>query len=288
MGENLREYQEGSHPQNLQQSPTYSRVQAIHSGPFGEPPPLRSSVSFILSYDVIPPLVAPRHKVQILNYEPPHGCRASGNIVFCDRARLSKLQRRHMPDIVAINEHFQLVVDKSKASCEPLEIDSMALVEYFITVQPDREDDFFHDPRPEMKHLFDPNKPSLHTHFFALSHIHDPEEKAKATRGLEQMITRVQDMWDQQHRTHIFTISMAGSMARFLLWDRSGAIVTRAFDIRQQPDLLDDFQSMYYRSSREVRGYDTTVSWAGSVKSTSKDEPKGLGKGQRTEPEEGS
>jgi len=92
-----------------------------------------------------------------------------------------------MPDVVAVNEGLQLVVDESKSSDKPLEIDDVGLVEYFITVQPDREDDFFHDPTPGMKHLFDPNKPSLHTHLVALSHFFDPEERKKATHWLEWM-----------------------------------------------------------------------------------------------------
>jgi len=97
----------------------------------------------------------------------------------------------------------------------------------------------------------------------------DPEERKKATHGLEQMIKRVEGTWVQQKRTHLFTISMAGSMARFLYWDRSGTVITRAFDIRQQPELLRDFQSLYYRSSRTVRGYDTTARWAGSADTSS-------------------
>ena len=211
------------------------------------------------------------HKVQILN----RTFRSSGDIVFCDRAKLRKSKRGYMPDIVAVNERFQFVVDESKSSDKPLEIDDVGLAEYFITVQPNREDDFFHDPPPGTGRPFDPNKPSLHTHFVALSHILDPEERKKATHGLEEMLKRVEEIWVQQHRTHLFTISIAGSMARFLYWDRSGTIITRAFDIRQQPDLLDDFQSLYYRSSRAVRGYDTTVSWAGSAVRSSENKPKG-------------
>ena len=69
-----------------------------------------------------------------------------------------------MPDIVAINEHLQSVVDESKSSEEPLEIDYMGLAEYFVTVHPDREGDFFHDPTPGMEHLYDPKKPTLDTH----------------------------------------------------------------------------------------------------------------------------
>lgn len=192
-----------------------------------------------------------------------------------------------MPDIVAVNERFQFVVDESKSSKEPLEIDDVGLAEYFITVQPDREDDFFHDPAPGTVHLFDPSKPSLHAHFVALSHILDPEERKKATQRLEQMIKRVEEIWLQQHRTHLFTISMAGSMARFLRWDRSGTIITRAFDIRQQPELLRDFQSLYYRSSRVVRGYDTTVRWAGITYASEENKSKGSKKGPEEQEGEG-
>jgi len=221
-------------------------------------------------------------KIQILNYESPlTGFRSSGDIVFCDRAKLHKSKRSNMPDIVAVSERFQFVVDESKSSDKPLEIDDMGLAEYFITIQPNREDDFFHDPAPGTDHLSDPNGPSLRGRFVALSHILDPEEREKVTHRLEQMIKRVEEVWVQQQRTHLFTISMAGSMARFLCWDRSGIVVTRAFDIRQQPKLLHDFLSLYYRSSRAVRGYDTTVRWAGSADSSSENKPKWAGGGTR-------
>ena len=227
------------------------------------------------SHNLFSSLVSLRYKIKVLNKTSVWGFRPSGNIVFCDRAKLPKSKRDHMPAIVAVNERFQFVVDESKSSDKPLEIDDMGLVEYFITVQADRKDDFFHDPIPGMP--FDPKKPSLHTHFVALSHIFDPEEREKAEHRLEQMIKRIVDIWNQQSRTHIFSVSIAGSMARFLRWDRSGTIVTNAFDIRQKPELLKDFQTLYYRSSREARGYDTTVSWAGRSEEHEKPEEESEG-----------
>lgn len=201
-------------------------------------------------------------KVKILNKRSTLGLRHSGDIVFCDRAKLSGSGKRaRMPDIVAVNEGFQLVVDESKSSDEPLEIDDMGLAEYFITIQPGREDDFFSDPTPGMEHYYDPKKPTLDTHFLLLDHIGDPDEREKAKSRLQDMIERVVDIWKQQWRSHIFTISIAGSMARFLRWDRSGTFITRAFDIRQEPGLLVDFLRLYYNSSRGLRGFLTFVSW---------------------------
>lgn len=198
-----------------------------------------------------------------MNHESAFGCRSGGDIVFCGRTEVSKSKRGHMPDIVAVHERSLIVVEDLESLIKPLEslnkpleIDDIRLAEYFITVQPDREDDFFHDPAPEAKHLFDPRKPYPHTQFVALRHILDPEERRKATHGLERIIERVEEMRLRQRRTHMFSISIAGSMARFLRWDGSGTTITRAFDIRREPDLLDDFQSLYYRSSREVRGYE--------------------------------
>ena len=254
--------------------------------PLVSPLPLPRLPAAFFSCNGFSPPISSRHKIKILNHTSLFGFRPSGDIVFCDRAKLPKSKRSHMPEIIAVHERFQFVVDESKSSDKPLQIDDMGLAEYFITVQPDREDDFFHDPTPGMEHLFDPKKPTLHTHFFALNHISDPEERKKATHGLEQMIKRVVDIWSQQWRTHIFSISIAGSMARFLLWDRSGTIITRAFDIRQQPRLLEDFLTLYYRSSRATRGYDTTASWAGSVRPTPKNRPKGPE--EKSEESEGS
>ena len=184
-----------------------------------------------------------------------------------------------MPDIVAVNEGFQLAVDESKSSDEPLEIDDMGLAEYFINVQPDRDYDFFNDPTPGMERYYDPKNRSPDTHFMLLDHISDSEERKKAKSRLQDMIERVADIWNQQWRGHIFTISMAGSMARFLRWDRGGTLITKAFDIRKEPGLLVDFLRLYYHSSSEVRGFITTVSWSEKGRSG--------GTGEKPEPEEG-
>ena len=182
-----------------------------------------------------------------------------------------------MPDIVAVNERFRSVVDESKSSDEPLEIDDMGLVEYFITVHPDREGDFFHDPTPGMEHFYDPKTPTLQTHFLLLDHISDPEERKKARGRVDDMIKRVADIWNQQWRGCIYTISMAGSMVRFLRWDKGGTFITRAFDIRQEPGLLVDFLRLYYLSSREVRGFLTMMHWI------AKDKPGESGEGSEDE-----
>jgi len=73
----------------------------------------------------------------------------------------------------------------------------------------------------------------------------------------------VADIWNQQWRIHIFTISMAGSMVRFLRWERGGTFITTAFDIRQEPGLLVDFLRLYYQSSKEARGFLTIFQWSG-------------------------
>jgi len=215
------------------------------------------------------------HKVKILNHQTALlRLRHSGDIVFCDRAKLSKSKKTQMPDIVAVNERFQFVVDESKTSEEPLEIDDMGLAEYFVTVHPDREGDFFHDPTPGMEQFYDPKKPTIDTHFTLLDHIYDPEERKEARGRLDEMIERVADVWNQQWRSHIFTISMAGSMVRFLRWDRGGTFITTAFDIRKEPGLLVDFLRLYYQSSKEVRGFLVMFHW------TVKDEPGESGKEQ--------
>ena len=221
------------------------------------------------------------YKVKTLNRQTAFGLRHSGDIVFCDCAKLQKSKRNHMPDIVAVNEHLQSVVDESKTSDEPLEIDDMGLAEYFITVHPDREGDFFHDPTPGMEHFFDPKEPALDTHFTLLDHIFDPEEREKARGRLDEMIERVADIWTQQWRSHIFTISMAGSMVRFLRWDRGGTIITSAFDIRREPNLLVNFLRLYYNSSKEVRGFLSMVKWSVEDKAGEAGErPEGVEEGQ--------
>jgi len=65
-----------------------------------------------------------------------------------------------------------------------------------------------------------------------------------------------------QFRVHIFCVLVCGNYARFIRWDRDGAIVTGRFNYIKQPHFLAGFFWRYDHLDRRRRGYDTSVSSA--------------------------
>ncbi|KAK0496650.1 hypothetical protein EDD18DRAFT_171205 [Armillaria luteobubalina] len=63
-----------------------------------------------------------------------------------------------------------------------------------------------------------------------------------------------------QHRSHFFTILICGRFARFVRWDRSGAIVSKRFNYTQEKTLIFNFYSRFAQLSPSQRGKDPTVS----------------------------
>ncbi|KAF9479491.1 hypothetical protein BDN70DRAFT_993445 [Pholiota conissans] len=65
-----------------------------------------------------------------------------------------------------------------------------------------------------------------------------------------------------QFRTRLFSVSICGDQARFILWDRSAAVVTKTFNYVAQPQILLEFFWLYSRMTPCGQGFDTTVSTA--------------------------
>ncbi|CDO74700.1 hypothetical protein BN946_scf184847.g8 [Trametes cinnabarina] len=63
----------------------------------------------------------------------------------------------------------------------------------------------------------------------------------------------------RQHCQSLFTVSVAGSLARLYRWDRSGCIVTEAFDLHENPDAFAEFLWGFSQVSEAGRGHDITV-----------------------------
>ncbi|KAK0475292.1 hypothetical protein EDD18DRAFT_1218735 [Armillaria luteobubalina] len=63
-----------------------------------------------------------------------------------------------------------------------------------------------------------------------------------------------------QHRSHLFTTLICGRFARFIRWDRSGAIVSKRFDYTKEKTLLFNFYSRFAQLLPSQRGKDPTVS----------------------------
>lgn len=63
----------------------------------------------------------------------------------------------------------------------------------------------------------------------------------------------------RQHRMFAFSFLICGSRARFIRWDRGGAIVTRSFDYVKQPEILTEYLWRYGQMTPIQRGLDPTA-----------------------------
>ena len=93
--------------------------------------------------------------------------------------------------------------------------------------------------------------------------FHDDESKEvrsdKGRRTRSQLATCAAAQMTTQFRTHLFSILICGPLARFILWDRAGAIFTKSFDYVKDPRLLVRFFYNYVRLSSEERGFDSSA-----------------------------
>ncbi|KAJ3013511.1 hypothetical protein NUW54_g1574 [Trametes sanguinea] len=114
----------------------------------------------------------------------------------------------------------------------------LGYAEFFIQVVKGPDYDFFQDPDPsadpeaaqkhDMMRQFpidysDPD-PSRYQHFV------DQHEAINRAFGLH--IAFATEIFARQHRVFLYSVSVAGSIARFFRWERVGCIATGAFEIR--------------------------------------------------------
>ncbi|TFY66754.1 hypothetical protein EVG20_g4344 [Dentipellis fragilis] len=79
----------------------------------------------------------------------------------------------------------------------------------------------------------------------------------KKVRG--EIIAHTNAILQLQFRIFVFSIHIMGRKARLIRWDRSGAIVTEAFDYVEHPEPLAEFLWRYTFLSAAERGHDETV-----------------------------
>ena len=63
----------------------------------------------------------------------------------------------------------------------------------------------------------------------------------------------------RQFRTCVYSISVAGTTARLLRWDRSGLVVTESFNYREDPSHLISLVWRFSKSTDEQRGWDLSA-----------------------------
>lgn len=128
-------------------------------------------------------------------------------------------------------------------------IANFGLADIIIEVKKDATSDPFIDAKPntESGHLF-----------IRITKSH----KEKTEKALGQIAAYAAAMCARQYRTHCFTISIFGQMARIIRWDRSGATVSRAFNYHDESQWLAEFALHYSAASYAQQGYDMTVTKA--------------------------
>lgn len=134
----------------------------------------------------------------------------------------------------------------------------LGYAELFVDVQPDPAHDFYNDPAPSA------NAEARAAHHLGQEYDSEDDMFLQSSKALGRHIAYVQEVFSRQFRTFLFTLSLAGSRARFFRWDRSGCIVSESFDIHERPDLFCDFLWRFSQASVVARGHDTTVARASS------------------------
>ena len=125
----------------------------------------------------------------------------------------------------------------------------LGYAELFIDVKPDPSHDFFVDPEPTA---------DRGSHEFLAQSDEDAFAKHR-DRAFGQHIAYAAEVFARQHRLFLFSISMSGSLARFIRWDRAGCIVSESFDIRAHPEILCEFLGRFAQTDDTGRGHDITV-----------------------------
>ena len=77
-----------------------------------------------------------------------------------------------------------------------------------------------------------------------------------------RIVSHVQAEFARQHRLFIFQIILINRFARFIRWDRAGAVVTELFDYVDNPNLLAEFLWRFSHMNDKGRGFDPTVTLA--------------------------
>ncbi|KAH9941988.1 hypothetical protein B0H21DRAFT_869072, partial [Amylocystis lapponica] len=74
-----------------------------------------------------------------------------------------------------------------------------------------------------------------------------------------QIISYASEVLMRQHRCFHFTVVVFGLYAHIIRWDRSGAIVTKRINYKDEPHILCSFLWQFCHLSDEKQGYDSTA-----------------------------
>lgn len=120
--------------------------------------------------------------------------------------------------------------------------------ELFVEVKKDKSRDPFKDP----------TNPEEAIAGSLIAEFKGKQRKESAIGTIGQIVSYATELCARQHRTHCFSISIYGQTARLIRWDRSGAVVSRAFNYHEE-SWLRIFAERFDQATRAERGYDMTI-----------------------------
>ena len=88
-----------------------------------------------------------------------------------------------------------------------------------------------------------------------------PDDKIAlySVSALGQITRYAHTIQTRQFRTCVYSISIAGTTARLLRWDRSGVTVTESFEYKSKPEILVGFIWLFSKATNEGRGFDPSA-----------------------------
>lgn len=126
----------------------------------------------------------------------------------------------------------------------------MGFVAFWFEIKATEGQDFFSDP---------PDNTDNRDYWQFVLKGRSGTDHTTAMENLGQAANYATEACKRQHRHCCFSISLSRTSARFIRWDRAGAIVSKKFDILKQPEFLCDFLWCFAHISDVERGYDLTV-----------------------------
>jgi len=126
----------------------------------------------------------------------------------------------------------------------------MGLVHLFIEVKKGADQDIFIDP---------PKGPLPPGYRFTVDTWSKEENLRPRISALGQNAQYAHIIQTRQFRTSVFSLTISGRTARMMYWDRSGVLVTEAFDYKTKPRTLIDFVWRFVHAKPPQRGFDPTA-----------------------------
>ena len=126
----------------------------------------------------------------------------------------------------------------------------MGLVQLFIEVKKGVDQDIFTDPL---------EYPPPSDYRFTVDTSGEDEKLSYRISALGQNAHYAHMVQTRQFRTCVFSLTISGSTARMMRWDRSGVLVTEAFDYKANPQTLIEFVWRFIKAKPAQQGFDPTA-----------------------------